>query len=145
MNKTINSFSVKNILQGQSGQDEVAGMDDQSHTNKNGVHQSRNQFMNNTMKMGDQNFNLANIKNETNLEINFLRKLCNMTNRVQVYRDNFGLKKPIFEKIYLDRKQKIDHEEMDSLSQRELRMRYSLQAKRIIGKKVNMLDKSLSS
>ena len=60
----------------------------------------------NSMNLDEKDVNMANLRNEANAQINFLKKLSYMTNRVQVYNEHFGHKRPIFEKLFLDRKQR---------------------------------------
>lgn len=47
---------------------------------------------------------VKHILNEKPLHSKFYDRLADVTDRISIYRDNFCTNKPIFEKIYFDRK-----------------------------------------
>ena len=64
--------------------------------------------MMNAMQLDDNQYNLASLKNEAYMQINFLRRLTNMAHRVQKFNEYFGARIPSYERIYLDRKLRKD-------------------------------------
>ena len=67
-----------------------------------------------TMQLEDSDYNLASLKNEAYMQINFLRKLTNMAHRVQKFNEYFGARIPSYERIYKDRKYRIVDQQLNS-------------------------------
>ena len=50
--------------------------------------------------------NLIALQNEADSQIGFLKKLCNMAERVKVFNEYFGARRPKYEQVYIKRRQK---------------------------------------
>ena len=59
-----------------------------------------------SMKVDQNDFNIVSLQSEAEKQVSFLRTLNNMTERVKVFAEYFNQKRPSFERVYIERKQR---------------------------------------
>lgn len=62
------------------------------------------------MQLDENECNILELQNDAEMHIGFLKKLCNMTNRVKVFNEYFGARKPKYEQVFIKRKQRIEEQ-----------------------------------